>query len=185
MNYLPIIDLLIKIKKRFRDIFFHYIRKPFIGSIGKGSYIKSGVKLLGNPYRIKIGNNFKIWENCIIEIGKGKLIIGNNGAFGAGVIINVGNSTIDIGNEVFIAIQSKLIAYSHHYYPGKSIAESHIEGDIIIGDNVLIGAGVTILPGITIGKGAVVGAGAVVTKNVEPYTIVGGVPAKFIKKRVV
>ena len=47
----------------------------------------------------------------------------------------------------------------------------------------MIGAGVTILPGVTIGKGAIVGAGAVVNKDVEPYVIVGGVPAKFIKKR--
>jgi acetyltransferase-like isoleucine patch superfamily enzyme len=42
---------------------------------------------------------------------------------------------------------------------------------------------VTILPGVKIGKGAVVGSGAVVTKNVEPYTVVGGVPAQFIRNR--
>jgi len=46
-----------------------------------------------------------------------------------------------------------------------------------------LGRNVVIMPGVTIGEGAIVGAGAVVTKNVEPFTIVGGVPAKFIKKR--
>ncbi len=52
---------------------------------------------------------------------------------------------------------------------------------VIIGDNVWIGASVTIVPGVTIGDNAIIAAGAVVTKNVEPNTVVGGVPAKFIK----
>ncbi len=54
---------------------------------------------------------------------------------------------------------------------------------IIIGNDVWIGSGVTILAGVTVGDGAVIAAGAVVTKDVEPYTVVGGVPAKEIKKR--
>ena len=53
---------------------------------------------------------------------------------------------------------------------------------IHIGKNVWIGANATVLAGVTIGDGAVVAAGAVVNKNVEPNTIVGGVPAKVIKK---
>lgn len=54
---------------------------------------------------------------------------------------------------------------------------------VVIGDDVWIGARVIILKGVTIGNGSVIAAGAVVTKDVEPYTIVGGVPAKFIKSR--
>ena len=52
-----------------------------------------------------------------------------------------------------------------------------------IGDGVWIGARAIILPGVTIGEGAVVAAGAVVTKDVDPWAVVGGNPAKFIKKR--
>lgn len=58
-------------------------------------------------------------------------------------------------------------------------------GDIYIGRNVFIGAKALILPGIHIGEGAVVGAGSVVTKDVKAWEIVGGNPAKFIKKRII
>lgn len=182
---MQIIDLIIKILNRFRDILTHYLRKPFIGALGKGSYIKSGVKIVGNPYRIIIGKNFKIWQNCVLSLGKGFINIGDDGLIGVGSIISAGNSTVIIGNGVAIAQQCKIIAYSHHFYPNKSIFESHFEADITIEDDVLIGAGVIILPGVTIGKGAIIGAGAVVNKDVKAYSIVGGVPARFIKDRVV
>ncbi|EKF61263.1 MAG: DapH/DapD/GlmU-related protein [Agrobacterium albertimagni] len=54
---------------------------------------------------------------------------------------------------------------------------------VVIGHDVWIGHGATVLPGVTVGDGAVIGAGAVVSRNVEPYTIVGGVPAKRIRER--
>ena len=56
-------------------------------------------------------------------------------------------------------------------------------GPIVIHDRVWIGPGVTILHNVTIGEGAVVAAGAVVTKNIPPFTLVGGIPAKVIAKR--
>lgn len=181
---LEIIDLILKIGRRCRDIVYHYLRKPFIGGLGKGSYLKPGVRIVGNSYRISIGSNFKIWENVVLTVGNGRIKIGSNGLIAVGSIISAGNSTIKIGNGVAIAQQCKIIAYSHHYYEGKAINESHYEADISIGNNVLIGAGAIILPGVTIADGAIVGAGAVVNKDVDAYSIVGGVPAKFIKKRV-
>lgn len=57
------------------------------------------------------------------------------------------------------------------------------KGDVVIGNDVWIGNGVTILSGVTIGDGAVVAARAVVVKDVPPYTVYGGNPAKFIKRR--
>lgn len=56
-------------------------------------------------------------------------------------------------------------------------------GDTIIGNDVWIGAEAIIMPGVTIGNGAVIGTRALVTRNVEPYAIVGGNPAKMIRKR--
>lgn len=61
--------------------------------------------------------------------------------------------------------------------------ESLSKGKIVVEDDVWIGAGVMILSGVRIGQGAVVAAGAVVTKSVDPYSIVGGIPARFIKYR--
>ena len=55
---------------------------------------------------------------------------------------------------------------------------------ITVNDNVWLATGAIVLPGVVIGEGAVVAAGAVVTKDVEPWTVVGSNPAKFIKKRV-
>ena len=62
--------------------------------------------------------------------------------------------------------------------------EAGSKGDIVVKDDVWIGQNAIICSGVTIGQGAVVAAGAVVTKNVEPYAIVGGNPAKFIKWRL-
>ena len=58
---------------------------------------------------------------------------------------------------------------------------NHKGNEIIVGNDVWIGGGAILLPGVTIGEGAVVGAGAVVTKDVAPYTIVAGNPAKVIR----
>ena len=95
-------------------------------------------------------------------------------------------SQIYIGSYVMIAQKVMIIGGNHN------ISRTDIpmmlqgdgkQGDIIIEDDVWIGAGAIILTGVTIGKGSVIAAGSIVTKDVEPYTIVGGNPAKLIKKR--
>ena len=87
---------------------------------------------------------------------------------------------IVIGKNVCIGADVSLLTGSH------DINSPHFDlvtKPIIISDNVWIATGVMVLPGVTIGEGAVVGAGAVVAKDVEPWTVVGGNPARFIKKR--
>ena len=68
-------------------------------------------------------------------------------------------------------------------YPGIDGECAATKGDVIIGNDVWIANDVMIMSGVTIGDGAVIAAGAVVTKDVRPFTIVGGVPAKFIRHR--
>lgn len=76
---------------------------------------------------------------------------------------------------------------ANDYWPGAdqdaTVFAWRRENRVVIGNDVWIGHGATVLPGVTIGDGAAIGAGAVVTRDVAPYTIVGGVPAKVIRER--
>lgn len=92
---------------------------------------------------------------------------------------------ICIGSNILIGPNVVLRA-SNHIYKNRDVLirhQGHESGIIEISDDVWIGANVTVLPNVRIHKGAVVAAGAVVTKDVEEYTIVGGIPAKEISKR--
>ena len=90
------------------------------------------------------------------------------------------NAKLEIGSYTQISNDVTIILGSHEL---KSMA--HTSGDVIIGNQCWIGARVTILPSLKIGDGAVVGAGAVVTKDVPPFTVVAGVPARYLKDREV
>ena len=106
-----------------------------------------------------------------------------------------GNAKLIINNYVSIAQHVSFILNAEHYtahistYPFKvkilrtQNTESFSKGNIIVDDDVWIGYGATIMSGVHIGQGAVVAAGAIVTKDIPPYAIVGGVPAKIINYR--
>ena len=87
---------------------------------------------------------------------------------------------ITVGSKTCIGENVKLLT-GYHDIATKNFAFK--TKPITIGSCVWIATGAIVLPGVTIGDGAVVAAGAVVTKDVEPWTVVGGNPAKFIKKR--
>ena len=110
---------------------------------------------------------------------------GKNIHIGENVFINSGCKMQDqggiyIGNDVLIGHNACLLTLNHDKTP-ETRADMH-PSPIHIEDKVWLGSNVTVLPGVTIGEGAIVAAGAVVTKDVEENTIVGGVPAKIIKK---
>jgi maltose O-acetyltransferase len=110
------------------------------------------------PSGISIGNHTIIGYDCFMD-----------GRYG-----------ITIGNNVNIAGEVAMFTAQHD---ADAPDFGMVGGPIVIEDNAYIGTRVTILPGVTIGEGAVVATGAVVVKNVNPYTMVGGVPAKYIKDR--
>ena len=179
-----ITDLIFKIRYKVYDYLLRVYWKMLLGKLGKGSYIRTRVRILGNPKRLRIGNKFKIYENCIIAIGKAEIEIGDNGFIGVGTYINASFGKIKIGNGVAIAPFCKLFTYSHHYSEDKGIRESFYSKDIVIGNDVLIGSNSVILPGVTIGNSSIIAAGSVVIRDVESNTIVGGIPAKMIKSRI-
>jgi acetyltransferase-like isoleucine patch superfamily enzyme len=121
-------------------------------------------------------------------VGK-KCYIGKN--FKAGAYSYVGNRSIiypnvTLGEYSMIAGDVKILGGDHTFnHPGIPIifCERGVLEKTVIGKDVWVGSSSIILTGITIGDGAIVAAGSVVTKNIEPYAIVGGVPAKFIKYR--
>lgn len=130
----------------------------------------------------RIGNNVNIMHD--IEFGSGNnIFIGDNSGIGARCQLNDGDN-IKIGKNVLMGPEVVFYTTNHKTAKDELIIEQEFEfGEIKVGDDVWIGARVIILPGVTIGEGAVIGAGAVVTKDVEPYEIVGGVPAKKIGER--
>lgn len=143
--------------------------------------IKIIIERIKNKLLYSIGVHFpysKIRVKALRRLGHE---VGENVYFPADLIITQNftgdRGKVTIGNNVAIGPRCILVVVSH---PNFSKIRSKVKQKnkvIIIEENAWIGAGVIILPGVTIGANAIVAAGAVVTKNVEPGTIVGGVPA--------
>jgi acetyltransferase-like isoleucine patch superfamily enzyme len=132
------------------------------------------LRMLGAKISPRVGmyRGFEVRSPWKLKVGKGT-VIGHNALLDARMGLTIG-SNVNISNEV-------MIWSLHHDYNDANFAA--VGEPVIIEDYVWLCSRSVILPGVTIGKGAVVAAGAVVTKNVMPYTVVGGVPAKQIAKR--
>jgi len=126
----------------------------------------------------KVDESFRMYPPFYADFGK-------NISFGKNVFLNAGckfqdQGGIEIGDNVLIGHNAVLATANHALEPSQNRKLNY--APIKICNNVWLGANVTILQGVTVGEWSVVAAGAVVTKDVEPYSIVGGIPAKFIKK---
>lgn len=135
-------------------------------------------KLFSELIDKEIDDTFTLFPPFYSECGK-NIFIGKN------VFINFGchfqdQGGIYIGDNVLIGSQVVFATINHDINPDNR--GDNIPASIRIGNNVWIGSHATILPGVSVGDNAVIAAGAVVTKNVPANTIVGGVPAKIIKK---
>lgn len=126
--------------------------------IGRKTYIDMAAYMMA-PWKLLVGSYTHINRKCFLD-SRGK---------------------ISIGNSVCISHNVSMITASHDMQSKNFLA---VSAPIVIDDFVFIGANSIIQKGVEIGKGAVVCAGAVVTKNVAPFTIVGGIPAKTLGLRI-
>ncbi|MTI80460.1 MAG: CatB-related O-acetyltransferase [Firmicutes bacterium] len=165
------------------------ILRPIIQNLRNLRYLKEGINIRENVEIVntKVGKyvNFSAYSSIInSEIGKYSSI----GRYTKVEHVKMGSYcsiawdvTIGAPSHPFHHLTSHAISYRHTY---GFVKETKIKRDFtVIGNDVWIGANCVIVGGITIGDGAVIGAGSVVTKDVPPYAIVGGVPAKVIKYR--
>jgi len=130
-------------------------------NIDRSARLISSVKIKGN-FNLSVGKDTFIGHDTMILGGKSTIVIGNYCDISSRVTLITGTHEIDVN--------------------GKRIAGAGKSLDIAIGDGVWIGVGAIILGGTIIGEKAIIAAGSVVNRNIEPYSVVGGVPAKLIKK---
>ncbi|MHB8121128.1 MAG: acyltransferase [Desulfuromonadaceae bacterium] len=163
-----------------------YLRGYFLyASIESNGPIKSiGKTIINNKNgKIKVGKRTCLWPEVKFSLSNCKnaaaplLQIGEYCSIGDRTQIHCGN-LVKIGNYVLISWDVNIIEYDYHS-PGGGHPEPH---PIIIEDEVWIGARCIITKGVTIGKGAIIGAGSVVVKDVPPFTLAAGNPARAIKQ---
>ena len=149
--------------------------KPELIEVGNNSFVEGELQVFGYGGKVKIGENCyigrntKIWSGELIEIGNDVLISHN-----VGIVDTNAHETDAIERSE----RHQEFLRSGHWKTKGSIQTAPVR----IGNNAWINFDAIILKGVTIGEGAIIAAGAIVTKDVEPYTMVAGVPAKFIKK---
>ncbi len=117
---------------------------------------------------IDIGDNVSINRNPIFMATKSRIIIGNKVMFGYNVTVIGGDHNTSVVGQFMGDVQDKM---------------PENDQDVIFEDDIWVSSGVIILKGVRVGRGSIVAAGAVVNKDVLPYSVVGGVPAKMISMR--
>ena len=131
------------------------VRELFLGNIGEGSRVMPPITVVRGK-SVKIGRNVVIMNNALMMAAGG----------------------ITIDDDVMVAANAQLISNNHDLYDHAILTCKPVH----LKRNCWIGAGATILPGVTVGENSVVAAGAVVTRDVEDNTVVGGNPARLIKR---
>ena len=155
---------------------------PFIHKKGKGSTIRRNTRIDVLPFNnFELGENSTIEDFCTVNNGVGEVIIGNGVRIG---MSNVLIGPIQIGNNVIFA-QNIVSSGLNHGYEDINIPickQPTTTSRITVEDDCWIGANAVITAGVTIGKHSVIAAGAIVTKNIPPFSIAVGNPARVIKQ---
>ena len=160
--------------------------RSYLIKLGNGVYIRSGANLeaCGEHSQLNIrdrvcidrGVDIRVHENGCIDIGKLTTI---------GPYTCLSGRHITIGNNCLIASQIGIYASNHLFADANCPIwqQGSSYQKIIIEDDCWLGNGVRVLDGVTIGRGSVIGAGAIVTKDIPPYSVAVGIPAKVISQR--
>jgi acetyltransferase-like isoleucine patch superfamily enzyme len=148
----------------------------------QGSVIRRRTRMDVLPFnKFYLGANSTIEDFCTVNNGVGDVIIGNNSLIGMG---NVLIGPVTVGNNVILAQNIVASGLNHEYRnPDMPIMSQPVTtAPITIGDDCWLAANVVVTAGVTIGKHCVIAAGAVVTKDIPPYSVAVGNPAKVIKQ---
>jgi acetyltransferase-like isoleucine patch superfamily enzyme len=158
-------------------------------TLDQGAYIDQGVYLHACPNGIRIGKNSLVMHGSVLHVYNFRGIphsgiwIGDNSLIGEYNVIR-GQGGVRIGDRVYTSPMVQIVAVNHVFDdPSRPFVQQGITAQgITIEDDVWIGSGAIVTDGVTIGKGSVVAAGSVVTRNITPYTVVAGAPARLIRR---
>lgn len=155
--------------------------------IGKSRIAKSACLDVEKGGTITIGDNCEVRHHAVLEVSgryNGTITIGDHCVIGIGNWMQ-GSGRIVIGDDVIIGPYTSIVSTNHKYDNADiPVAKQPLEiGEVIIGNDVWIGANAVIATNVTIGSHSIIGANSFVNKNVPPYSIVAGTPARLIKKR--
>jgi acetyltransferase-like isoleucine patch superfamily enzyme len=158
-------------------------------TLDHAAYIDQGVYLHACPNGIRIGKGAMIMHGAVLHVYNFRgmphsgIWIGEQSLVGEYAVIR-GQGGVRIGDRVYLSPLVQIMAVNHVFDdPNRPFIEQGITArGITIEDDVWIGSGAVIADGTTIGRGAVVAAASLVTRNVRPHTVVGGVPAVFLRQ---
>jgi acetyltransferase-like isoleucine patch superfamily enzyme len=152
--------------------------------LGEGVVIEPGA-LIFHPENVSLGARVYVGHYAILKgYHRNELVIGDGAWIGQAAFLHAAGG-ITVGRDVGIGPQVAILT-STHGEPGRGrpIMDGELElAPVTLGDGCDIGVGAILLPGVTVGEGAQVGAGAVVTRDVEPYAVVAGNPARLLRHR--
>lgn len=155
---------------------------PFVHKKGRGSIIRWRTRMDVLPFnRFELGERSIIEDFSTINNGSGDVVIGHHTLVG---MSNVIIGPVTLGNHIILAQHVVMSGLNHIYEDiSRPIVDQNVRtAPIVIEDDCWIAANVVITAGVTIGKHSIIAAGAVVTKDVPPYSIAAGNPAKVIKQ---
>lgn len=183
-----IFDIVIKASLVFPyayDKLLAFFYKKAMSHCGSGVYLRPSSCDFKGLENLSVGDGTSIPKGSIFYCTEASLTIGKKVVFGPKPTIITGDHRIDIiGKHIIdVTVGEKFVNNSGNENSSNPEKYNPYDLSVVIEDGCWIGANVTILKGVTIGRGSVVAAGAVVTKSCEPYSIIGGIPAKLIKMR--